>query len=155
MAAIQVDGKAGKRPVDHEIPLIPFIDLLLCCVMFLLTTAVWTQLSSLQTNQQRDGGPTEDEIVVPSDRLILQVSRSGFVLASTAGDRIEIPATESGFDLVGLRQRLDQRRELAPNERAIVVAPEDGISYEDVIHTMDAVTGAGFTQMSLADGALM
>jgi len=155
MAAIHVDGKKGRRPVDHEIPLIPFIDLLLCCVMFLLATAVWTQLASLQSNQQVEGGPTADALPPVEDRLILQVRADDFVLASTAGDRVEIPATEAGYDVVSLRERLGQRREIAPNEQSIVIAPEDGVRYEDVIEAMDAVTGAGFTDMSLADGAVL
>ena len=42
MAAIDSGGgESGKKAVNQEIPLIPFIDLLLCCVMFLLATAVW------------------------------------------------------------------------------------------------------------------
>ena len=53
MAGIATQGGGSKRSaVDHEIPLVPFIDLLLCCVMFLLATAVWTHLSSLEANQQ-------------------------------------------------------------------------------------------------------
>ena len=44
-------GHGGKKTVDQEIPLVPFIDLLLCCVMFLLVTAVWNQLARIEANQ--------------------------------------------------------------------------------------------------------
>ena len=85
-------GGGGKKPVDHEIPLIPFIDLLLCCVMFLLVTAVWNQLARINANQQTPGEAAQDE-PPPEEkvRLILQVQNTGFVLASTAGDRIANP----------------------------------------------------------------
>jgi biopolymer transport protein ExbD len=35
MAGIDVGGHGGKRATNHEIPLIPFIDFLLCLVAFL------------------------------------------------------------------------------------------------------------------------
>jgi biopolymer transport protein ExbD len=56
MASLDIDtGGSGKKPVDASIPLIPFIDLLLCCVMFLLVTAVWNQLASIDASQQVPG----------------------------------------------------------------------------------------------------
>ncbi len=50
MAGIDVGGGHGKRSVNHEIPLIPFIDFLLCLVAFLLVTAVWNQMSRVEAN---------------------------------------------------------------------------------------------------------
>ena len=59
MATIQVGaGGHGKRAVDHEIPLIPFIDLLLCCVMFLLVTAVWNRLAQMSSPLETPGDPS-------------------------------------------------------------------------------------------------
>ena len=37
-----------KKPVDAELNLVPFIDLLVCCICFLLITAVWTKMAQLQ-----------------------------------------------------------------------------------------------------------
>ena len=37
MASIATgNGHGGKKTVDHEIPLVPFIDLLLCCSRHLI-----------------------------------------------------------------------------------------------------------------------
>lgn len=55
MAGISVGGRGGKREPNSEIPLVPFIDLLLCCVMFLLVTAVWNQLAQIDANQRQPG----------------------------------------------------------------------------------------------------
>ena len=64
MASIAVGGgHGGKKSVDSEIPLVPFIDLLLCCVMFLLVTAVWNQLAQLEVNQRVPGPTTPTEPV--------------------------------------------------------------------------------------------
>ena len=60
MAGIDVGGGHGKRSTNHEIPLIPFIDFLLCLVAFLLVTAVWSQMARLNADA-RVPGPPKDE----------------------------------------------------------------------------------------------
>jgi biopolymer transport protein ExbD len=157
MGGISVGGgHGGKKAVDSEIPLVPFIDLLLCCVMFLLVTAVWNQLAKLNANQQQPGQQAPNE-PPPEEhvKVILQVQASGFVLASTAGDRIEVPKTGDQYDMEGLREKLQERKRLDPNRKDLVVAPEDGVRYEDVVASMDMVVGEGFPDMSLSDGSTL
>jgi len=148
-------GHGGKKSVDQEIPLVPFIDLLLCCVMFLLVTAVWNQLARLNANQQQPGQPQAQDQPPPEEhiKLILQVQTSGYTLASTAGDRIAIPKNGDNYDQEELVNKLQERRNLEQNRRDIIVAPEDGVRYEDIIHAMDIAVGEGFQDLTLSDGA--
>lgn len=157
MGGISVGEEGGgKKSVNSEIPLIPFIDLLLCCIMFLLVTAVWNQLARLNAQQQQPGEsapidlPEEERI-----KVILQVLNNGYVLASTAGDRIEIPKIADQYDVEALREKLQERKRLEPNRRDMTVAPEDGVAYSDVVQAMDMVIGEGFDQMSLSDGSTL
>ena len=157
MGGVNVDGggHGGKKNVDSEIPLVPFIDLLLCCIMFLLVTAVWNKLARLDANQQQPGreAPMDAEPPEEQIRLFLQVKNTGYVLAATDGTNIEVPKAGEDYDLDGLREKLRDRRQQEPNRRDLIVAPEDGVMYEDVIAAMDIVVGEGFDQMSLSDGA--
>lgn len=156
MASIDTGGGGGgKKSVDQEVPLIPFIDLLFCCVMFLLATAVWNQLARISANQSVPGQSANEDQPPPEERvkLILQVQSSGYVLASTAGDSITIARNGDEYDTEELRTKLQERKRLEPNRQDIIVAPEDGVRYEDVIAAMDMVVGEGFSQMSLGDGA--
>jgi biopolymer transport protein ExbD len=62
MAGIDTGGGHGKkRSVNQEIPLIPFIDFLLCLVSFLLITAVWTQMSRINADARVPGPPDPDK----------------------------------------------------------------------------------------------
>ena len=73
MAGINVEaggGPAGRRPVNHELPLIPFIDFLLCLVAFLLVTAVWSQMSRLSAHAQVPGGRETPPIPPPESRVL-------------------------------------------------------------------------------------
>jgi biopolymer transport protein ExbD len=157
MGGISVGGgHGGKKAVDSEIPLVPFIDLLLCCVMFLLVTAVWNQLARIDANQQQPGQAAPDQ-PPPEEKIkvVLQVSATGHVLSSTAGDRIEIPKVGDQYDLEQLREKLQERKRLEPNRKDLVVAPEDGVRYDDVVASMDMVVGEGFPDMSLSDGSTL
>ncbi|MDD9943450.1 MAG: biopolymer transporter ExbD [Myxococcales bacterium] len=158
MGGINLDGggHGGKKAVDSEIPLIPFIDLLLCCVMFLLVTAVWNQLARIDANQQQPGQQAPDQ-PPPEEKIkvVLQVQSTGYVLASSAGDRIEVPKSGDSYDIESLREKLRERKNMEPNRRDLVVAPEDGVLYADVITAMDVVVGEGFPEMSLSDGAAL
>ena len=156
MGGISVGGgHGGKKSLDSEIPLVPFIDLLLCCVMFLLVTAVWNQLARLNASQQQPGQaasqPPPDQ--PPPIKVILKITNSGFTLASTAGDSADIPKNGDKYDLEELHNKLKERKQLEPNRRDMIVAPEDGVQYQDVVAAMDAVVGEGFQDMNLSDGA--
>jgi len=149
-------GHGGKKSVDQEIPLIPFIDLLFCCIMFLLATAVWNQLARLNANQRAPGQASTQESPPPEERvkLILQVQNSGYVLASTAGDSLTIAKNGDSYDYEQLRTKLDERKRLEPNRRDIIVAPEDGVLYQEVVKAMDMVV-RDFPEMTLSDGAAL
>jgi biopolymer transport protein ExbD len=124
--------------------------------MFLLVTAVWNQLARLDANQQQPGQqapndpPPEEKI-----KVVLQVQAAGYTIASTAGDRIDIPKVGDNYDLETLREKLQERKRLEPNRRDLVVAPEDGVQYADVVGAMDTVVGEGFPEMSLSDGSTL
>lgn len=61
MAGIDIGGGGGRRSMNHEIPLIPFIDFLLCLVAFLLVTAVWSQMARINADAQVPGPPDPDK----------------------------------------------------------------------------------------------
>jgi len=149
-------GHGGKKSSNHELPLIPFIDLLLCCVMFLLVTAVWNQLARIDANQQQPGQAAPDQ-PPPEEKIkvVLQIKATGYVISSTAGDHIDIPKVGDAFDDEQLRTKLQERKRLEPNRRDLVVAPEDGVLYAEVINAMDIVVGEGFPDMSLSDGSTL
>ena len=61
MGGVSVEtGKGGgRRSMDSELNLIPMIDLFICCISFLLITAVWSQMSRINANAQVPGPPDD------------------------------------------------------------------------------------------------
>jgi biopolymer transport protein ExbD len=52
MGGVDTGGGKGKRSVDQEINMIPFIDLLMVTISFLLITAVWSSMARLNASAQ-------------------------------------------------------------------------------------------------------
>ena len=55
-------GGDRRKPLSADLNLVPYIDLLTCMVAFLLITAVWTQLATLQITQKGAAPGIEPEI---------------------------------------------------------------------------------------------
>jgi biopolymer transport protein ExbD len=84
MAGVDV-GEAGgkKRATNSDINMIPFIDLLMCTIAFLLITAVWVTNSRIPADAQVPGPPgCEGDCHPPVERMLhLSVVEDGFKLS--------------------------------------------------------------------------
>src|SRR5262249_33183588 len=69
-------GKGGKKPLNAELNLVPFIDLLSCCISFLLITAVWTQLDRIAVRATGDGPMVGETDVLPA--LLVVIDDAGY-----------------------------------------------------------------------------
>jgi len=74
MGGVSVDsgGKGGKKSVDSQVNMVPMIDLLICCIAFLLMTAVWVQTGAVQVTQPR-GAPAPDSPPNPEQQDQLKI----------------------------------------------------------------------------------
>jgi len=143
-----------RRTLDVTVNVVPAIDLLSCCISFLLFTAVWTQISRLQTSPTGSGSPTETQ---PTKALTVTVTigERGYVLATSAGAQIEIPLAgragdgAAAYDLKTLTDRLKKLKTEFPDQAAITVAADDAVVYADLVHTIDACVGVGLANVSV------
>jgi len=123
--------------------MIPFVDLLVGCISFLLLTAVWTTWSRLQTDAQVPGSPGESTPV--QDRsLHVRVMSDSFNLSwresSTLVRSVDVPRKEHlGFE----RESSVAAPELAAkiseewNEYGVHKNPEDLKADRAVVHCPD------------------
>lgn len=141
-------GKGGKKSLDAEINLVPFIDLLSCCISFLLITAVWTQIAGLQVASS--GGPPEQQKQESTIDVRLLLGEKGYQL-SMAGANIDIPRTSGGaYDRKMLSEKLKTLKASLPDQTAITVQPEDAVAYADLVETVDACLGEQLRNVTVA-----
>jgi biopolymer transport protein ExbD len=152
----QGSGRKRKKALDATINVVPAIDLLSCCIAFLLFTAVWTQISRLQVQQLGTGAPEPEQVELREKALAVTLSMGERGIALVVGDATyDIPSlgrSTEGLvqqDLKALGQRLKQVKGEFPDQASIVVSAEDTVPYGDLVQVIDACLGAGLLQVSV------
>jgi len=148
--AVSIDGGGGdrKKPLNAELNLVPYIDLLTCMVAFLLITAVWTQLAQIQVGQRGPG--TIESDATPLDKIAVVVHEDGFNLV-VGNDQKPLPKRAGELDYATLASELAAVKRTHPDRTDIQVVSADGIVFDKLVRTMDATTSAGFVDLSLLD----
>src|SRR5579872_6320328 len=115
-AAPVPSGKGGKKPLDATLNLVPFIDLLSCCISFLLITAVWTQLARMDVTQKSKAptGAVEDQ-PTPKVTLTLFIDKDGYTFTKSTGERQTIEMKGEDYDYVKLSDVLLQAKKDHPD----------------------------------------
>ncbi|MCA9593700.1 MAG: biopolymer transporter ExbD [Myxococcales bacterium] len=160
MAGIDVGGgHGGRRASNHEIPLIPFIDFLLCLVAFLLVTAVWSQMARINADARVPGPPRPEEeiekqqkekqlhVEMRGERKFQLVWKEGSTVVNTIdverkpvknGEDIRYPDlakkiseewTQNGSHRAGTDKKFDQA----------VLHTDNSTQFADVIAVIDAI----------------
>ncbi|MGH9648528.1 MAG: ExbD/TolR family protein [Bryobacteraceae bacterium] len=135
-------GTGKKKSLDAVINVVPFIDLLSCCLAFLLITAVWTQVSKLQVAQAGNATPPAE----PPNllQITLQITGKGYTLTiGQGGSTIDIPRKGTDYDLQALGDRLKAIKQQKQDQRAISVAAEDSVQFNDLVQTIDTCIRIG------------
>lgn len=141
--------EAGKRTLDFDLNLVPFIDLLSCCISFLLITAAWTQLARLETVQKVEG-PGATAGGAPEDKVQLVVFDWGYeLLPAGATESCAIPKKAGAYDEQGLRRVLQGQRAEKPAMTIAVLAAEDKLDFVEVVGVMDVCVDLGLINVSL------
>jgi len=151
MAGVSVDsgGGGGKKAVDLNIPLVPFIDMLAMMITFLMMTAVWTQIGKLQVSQA--GGPSDStETPKPTLQLNLTLTEQGYKLTAGA-DSVDIAKKADGaYDGAKLVEKLKAIKKDNPDQRALTVMAEDSIQYENLVIAVDKCLDADLPDVSVS-----
>ena len=148
--SVDTGGKSGKKPLNAELNLVPYIDLLTCMVAFLLITAVWTQLARLQVQQKGQGAAGEEAPPEKGVKITLGVNAETFNLVVDQ-DQTPIPKKGDAYDYEKLATELKKVKDAHPDKNDVTLASEDQIKFETLVQTMDTLLSARFPDVSLVD----
>jgi biopolymer transport protein TolR len=148
--SVDTGGKGGKKSVNAELNLVPYIDLLTCMVAFLLITAVWSQLARLEAHQKGQGQAGEDTPPDKVFKLVVLVNDSGFNLVADQ-DQQPIPKKGDSYDYEKLGDELKKIKDTHADKTDIQVASDDSIHFEILVKTMDTALSSRFPDISLID----
>ena len=151
MAQLEVGRVGRRRPLDHALPLVPFIDFLLCLVAFLLVTAVWTHASRLQASANAPSlaafppaREVEELVVHMQDRKFSLEWRLGRTVLSNRDVPLEKSESAAG-DLSypaladAVRREYTSRVAGQPGPRRAVLRANNSVEYRELVAAMDAI----------------
>lgn len=152
------EGGTGRRSVDREINLVPMVDLLVCCISFLLITAVWSHSTRLEARGDVPGTgqspPQEPEKALHVDlrgdqTFHLSWKAGPVVLASTDIPRqaLRTDSPEPSLRFPELARKVEEEWQSSglhrnPNDHGldrVVLHTGSTTSFEEIVAVMDAL----------------
>jgi biopolymer transport protein TolR len=154
----QIDDGGGKsgRGTNVDLNLVPIIDLMSVCIIFLLITAVWSQVSMIQIGSSIYGKKSSEQPVEPPPRseipFRLDVMNTGYRVV-IGRETLQFPKVNGAYDQERLMTELRKVKELYPEKLDAVITVQDELPYETLIGGMDALLSSGFAEISVATAA--
>ncbi|MGE0762523.1 MAG: ExbD/TolR family protein [Bdellovibrionales bacterium] len=149
----QVDDGNSDRRSTVDLNIVPFIDLMSVCIIFLLITAVWTQVSMIQIGSSIYGKKTAQETATPPPRaeipFRLDVREDGYRVV-VGRSSSSIAKIDGKYNQAALVLELKKVKELYPEKVDAVITVLDQLPYETLIDGMDALLSTGFPEISVA-----
>jgi len=151
------DGDDDGRGTTVDLNLVPIIDLMSVCIIFLLITAVWTQVSMIQIGSSIYGKKTSDEKPEPPPKaeipFRLDVRTDGYRV-QIGRNEIRFPKVGGMYDQAKLAIEVKKIKQLYPEKNDAVITVMDELPYDTLIGGMDALLQGGFPEISVATGGV-
>ncbi len=129
-----------RREHSTDLNITPFIDILVCLILFLLMTAVLGKSAIvnlyLPTEEETaSAAPIEND--VPKMMPTVAITKNGFIVSNGQGMVDRLPLHNGQFDFAKLSVKLQHLKSLPGATNNIIVLPEANLQYQTLISTMD------------------
>ncbi len=157
MGGVDVGGEGGKKKATNaEINMVPFIDLLMCTIAFLLITAVWVTNSRMNADAQVPGpsSPEPPTVVAPEKVLNVHIGETDFGLVwkqgATVVSEVRVPKSGEGTDIVrytDLAKRIEQEWQQNASHRdasdkkfdQAILHSDNRTPFKEIVGVLDAL----------------
>jgi biopolymer transport protein ExbD len=144
-----------SKHLDFELNLVPFIDLLSVCICFLLLTAVWLNVGTMNVKQAVGGQPaaeTEKKAILwvfmgEKGELTLEAKDASRLPASLR--KLTIAAVDGQINTEQFDNIMAQMKQSEPDLRTALIQPKAQTSYETIINLMDRFKKAGLNDLGV------
>jgi biopolymer transport protein ExbD len=149
--AAPVEAKGGKRSMDANINLVPYIDLLMTLLTFLVMTAVWTQLAVLEV-QNSSGGPQDEQDKPdeePPPNIFVILTETDIKVQEEGQEMKPFNKMADGYDWDGINGELKNLKDARPERVQVTVKPEDSVPFDAIAKVIDLATGVELTGITM------
>jgi biopolymer transport protein TolR len=147
--------KNGKKDLNFELNLLPVFDMLASCICFLLMTAIWIHVGSMDFAQAL-GGAAAGKENPPS--IWANMNSEGQIVFSVK-DAERIPGGMKQITLTGgdgkikwntVSAYIDNVHRQAPEIKTALIMPNGASAYEDVVQLMDLFKKRGIKDIGIS-----
>ena len=155
---MQIDDGGSGKEISVELNLVPFIDLMSVLVIFLLISAVWSQVSMIQIGSSIYGKKNaENPAKLPPQVEVpfrVDVKSYGYQVV-LAGAKTRIPKKSGDYNVDKLHSYVQSVKKQYPDKVDVIITMEDELEYKELIRGMDVLLTEGFAQVAVSTaGAL-
>lgn len=137
----------GKRSLDASINLVPYVDLMTTIITFLLMTAIWTQIATLDVQNAASNNNTLDPNRPKAISVLL--FPDGLQISEEGGQPIHVPSVNGKYDLSALKRQLEMLKQARPDRAEVNLKADDHVEYERIVDVIDVATGLGLSGVTL------
>jgi biopolymer transport protein ExbD len=143
-----------KKELNFEINILPILDILSVLICFLLLTAVWLQIGSIDTKQAVGDNAITGAQNPPS--LWIAVAPNGTLKLSLRDVKSNLPLEDSisgsrqGINWPLFVQKIQLLKSRLPELKTVVIRPEATANYGDVVRLMDQLKQNQLTDIGLS-----
>jgi biopolymer transport protein TolR len=146
----------GKKEVNFELNLLPVFDVLSACICFLLMTAVWIHLGSVDVSQALGGQSIAETKSPPS--VWVSMNKGGQV-TMTLKDADKAPGQMREVVLKGADGAISWKSVVTyisslhdrfPTVQTALIMPNQNSKYDDIVKLMDQFRGGGIRNIGIS-----
>lgn len=148
-------SRAHKKHLDFELNLVPFIDLLSVCICFLLMTAVWNQVGSMDAKQSIGGQPAAETEKKPT--VWAYLTETGAVDLEVKDSRaaknltkVRIDAVQGKADWNQFESLMQQLKAQDPAINTALIQPKAISALEEIVELMDRFRKQGVINLGVS-----
>ncbi len=123
--------------IDTSLNLIPYMDLMVVLIPFLLTGVVFSKLAVLELKLPASSSATPAAEAKEPFRLLVTLQQDAVTVRGSGLDVTRLPLQNGQYDLGGLATMLRQVKSAYPQEKALILLSEPDIPYESLVAVMD------------------
>ena len=145
-----------KKELNFELDLLPVISMMSVCICFLLLTAVWTNIGSVNIEQGLGQEATRADqkasslwVMMKSDgQVTFKVMDSPETPAALREKSFVVGSAGSGWPAV--ERHAAEIKAATPGLKTALIMPDARVNYGDVIRVMDRLKGLQIAEIGIA-----
>lgn len=148
--------KNNNKELNFDLDLLPFISMLSCCILVLISTAVFSSLGSLDVAQALGQESTRENpqasslwVIIANDGSVeLSVKDAPQMPASFS--KINVHANGGRVDFAQIERLAAKMNQRFPELKTALIMPKAQVAYGDVITLMDRLKKHKISEVGIA-----